>query len=192
MITVNYSNQKPLWEFLENTPNTNAPSKDIGISSAASIINSQSNTTPVVVGISQDKQTIVIQPSVVQTPNGPTVVNPTVVLAPAIVSNLDGEKIVVKPDVSTIHIDHEMVAAAPMASAAAAPAAAMSSAAQAVVVPSPAPTPAPVASKMALPEPAAVPVQEGCYPLRHYDMSKVEPSTWSGKDSAESYQTWSA
>lgn len=143
MITVNYANKKPLWEFLDNTDAAPpvAPSKDTAIQSAVAVVNSQTSNTPVVQSVSQTQDTVVIQPSVVSTPNGPAVVNPTVVIAPAVVSTPSGETIVVQPDVTTITHD-----------AAPAPADA-------------APTAAPTA--------AAAPAATGCYPTRKYDLSKL-------------------
>ena len=42
----------------------------------------------------------------------------------------------------------------------------------------PAPAPAPAQPKEPLPEPAPVPQEQGCYPVRKYDMSKVNPLSY--------------
>lgn len=100
MITVNYANKKPLWEFLENVDV--APSKNDALNATATAVDQQVNSTMVVSSVEQNKDTIVVQPSIVNTPNGPTVVNPTVVVAPAVVATTSGEKVVIQPDVTVV------------------------------------------------------------------------------------------
>jgi hypothetical protein len=182
MVTVNYANQKPMWEFIENTETANqdsapnAPSKEVAVAATAAVVNAQVENTPVVNSVEQKQETIVIQPKIVETPSGPMVVNPTVVVAPVVVETPSGEKIIIKPDVSTVKVDQQAAAApeaavVPLAAPEAAPA----------VAPAPAPAPGPVQAKEQLPEPAA------CYPIRRYDMGKV-----SAQSSADIYQQWSA
>lgn len=166
MVTLNYANKRPLWEFLENVENGDptqaptAPTKDVAIDSAAAIVQAQSENTPIVDGVAQKDNTVVIQPTIVQTPNGQAVVNPSVVIAPAIVSNADGEKIIVKPTVTVLE--------APQAQA---PEIVQAPASPSLVdmtpAPSPAPAPTPAMSKQQTSEPA------GCYPVRRYDMSQI-------------------
>lgn len=164
MVTVNYINKKPLWEFMENTEMTSpemptiAPTKETAVLSSAAIVQNQMEQTPVVESVSTPSSTVVIQPTVVQTTEGPTVVTPNVVVAPAVVSTPFGETIVIKPDVT-------------------------------VVEATPAPTAAPVATEAVAPAPvveapAATEAEQGCYPLRRYDMSKV-----SAFDAVDEYQT---
>lgn len=178
MVSVNYANQKPLWEFLENTQLSDvatAPSKDIAVSAATSIVNAQVDSSPIVNGISTNNNTIVIQPSIVETPAGPAVVQPSVVLAPVVVRNSNGEQMVIHPEVSTVSL--KAAAATPQA----APALATEGAA-----PSPAPLAVPVQSKEPQAQPATF--EQGCYPLRRYDMQKVSPQSM---DPYEEMSNWS-
>lgn len=164
LVTLNYVNKKPLWEFLENvevdpTIAPVAPTKDVAIDSAAAVVQSQTENAPIVDGVAQKDNTVVIQPTIVQTPNGQAVVNPSVVIAPAVVSNSDGEKIVVKPSVTVLEAPSQQT---PPQIVQQAPSPSLVDLASA---PAPAPTPAP--SKQQQSEPA------GCYPVRRYDMDKV-------------------
>lgn len=189
LVSVNYANQRPLWEFIENTESSaapEAPSKDMAVAATASIVNAQVENTPVVTAVEQKQETIVVQPSIVATPEGPTVVNPTVVIAPAVVETPSGEKIVIQPDVSTVKIDEQAAAAIIAAQQAAAPVAAPEVPEVPEPEPAPAPAPAPAQPKEQVPEPAAVPDQ-GCYPIRRYDMSKVAPQGGNGD-----YGVWSS
>ena len=54
-------------------------------------------------------------------------------------------------------------------------------------LPAPAPAPAPAQPKEQQAEPAPVPKQEGCYPIRRYDMAKVSPQSID-----DYYGSWSA
>lgn len=104
MVTINYSTTGKVWEMMENIAETQpvAPSKEVAISSVSQTMQDQVMNTPVVGSVSQNPNTIVITPSIVNTPNGPTVVNPTIVVAPATVSSPSGEKITVTPQVTTM------------------------------------------------------------------------------------------
>jgi hypothetical protein len=163
MVTVNFINQKPLWEFMENietqTPApeapTVAPSKETAVLSSAAIVENQLEQTPMVTSVSTPQSAVVIQPTIVQTTEGPTVVTPNVVVAPAVVSTPSGEKVVIKPDITVV---------------------------EATTTPAPTATPAAVQpAEKAEEKPTEA---EGCYPLRRYDMSKV-----SAFDDVEEYQT---
>lgn len=155
MVTTNYANQRPLWEFLENVESGDptqapmAPSKDVAVDAAIAVVENQSTNTPVVANIAQKQETIVIQPTLVDTPQGPAVVNPTVVVAPAVVAGPDGEKVIIKPDITVVE--------------------APATAAQ----PVPTQESAPAAPKTAATEPAQTPQAQGCYPIRRYDMAKI-------------------
>jgi hypothetical protein len=150
MITMNYLNKKPLFEFMENTPV--APTQEVAIDSTQAVVNQQMENPQTVSGIENQEHSIVIQPSIVETPNGPSVINPSVVVAPMVVSNGE-EKVLVTPNITVIQ----------------APSAAPSAPEQA-----PAPAPAPEQALAPAPAPAQEAVlQEGCYPLRKFDMSKV-------------------
>jgi hypothetical protein len=107
LVTMNYFGQKALWEFMENVETTTpptAPSKEVALETSAAIVENQIDQPPVVQSVTQGQETIVIQPTVVQTPEGPTVQTPTVVVAPAVVSNEQGETMLVKPDVTVVEI----------------------------------------------------------------------------------------
>ena len=187
MVSINYANQKPLWEFLENveaekkdtTDAPVAPSKEVAVESAAAVVQQQAQQTPIVQGVTQKQDTVVIQPTVVQTPQGPTVVNPSVVLAPAVVSNPAGEKMVIKPEVTVVEVPKPAPAPAPAPAAASVPAPA----------PATAPAPAPTVPKEQKAEPAPTPAAQaqGCYPMRRYDLSKI-----SAYESGDSYGTYEA
>jgi hypothetical protein len=193
MVTVNYSTQRPLWEMLENTEvaiqesTPEAPSKDVAIASSAAVVNAQVENTPVIVAVSQKEETIVVQPKIVDTPEGPVVINPTIVIAPIVVETPSGEKIIVKPDVSTVQVDEKAAAAVISAQVEQAPQVfpePVFEEAQAqapVPAPAPAPAPAPVQPKEQQSEPA------GCYPIRRYDMAKVSPQSIN-----DYYGSWSA
>jgi hypothetical protein len=155
MVTMNYINNQPLWEFMENIDPATAPiapSKEVAINATSTILGEQTAQPPAVDSIAQMQDTVVIQPSIITTPDGGSaVLNPTVVVAPAIVTSPSGQEIIVKPEITMVPAD--------------APAAAFS--ADAPPAPAPAPEPAPAQPK----EPQAEPAQ--CYPTRRYDMSKV-------------------
>ena len=104
MVSINYSTTGKVWEMMENISESQpvAPSKDIAISAVTDTMNSQTKNTPVVENVSQNENTIVITPTIINTPSGPTVLNPTVVIAPATVSTPSGEIVTVTPDVTTM------------------------------------------------------------------------------------------
>lgn len=152
MASVNYANQKPLFEFLENEP-AMAMSKETAIDTTVASVQQQVTESPLVTSVAQDSNTIVIQPNIVSTPEGTQVVTPSVVVAPVVVATPSGEQVVIKPDVTLIETP----------STATAPAA-----------PPAAPAP-PAPEQRMVEEPAA---ESGCYPIRKYDMSKVEGNTY--------------
>lgn len=104
MVTINYTTTGKVWEMMENIAQTQpvAPSKEVAISEVSQTMQAQVTNTPIVGSVSQNPNTIVITPSIVNTPNGPAVVNPTIVVAPATVSSPSGEKITVTPQVTTM------------------------------------------------------------------------------------------
>lgn len=106
MVTLNYANQKPLFEFLENTEDETAtpiaPNAQVAIDTASATVEEQNTNATVVNAVAQKQETVVVQPVIVDTPSGPTVFNPSVVVAPAIVSTPNGEIISVQPDVKFI------------------------------------------------------------------------------------------
>lgn len=153
MVSINYANQQPLFEFLENEAVV-AMSKDAAIDTTVASVQQQVTESPIVNAVTQESNTMVIQPSIISTPEGTQVVTPSVVVAPVVVSTPSGEQVVVKPDVTLIETP------APV---------------QEMVTPSPAVQAAPAAAPAA---PAASQDELGCYPIRKYDMSKVEPSAY--------------
>ena len=126
LVTMNYFNQKALWEFMENVESTappTAPTREVALETSAAIVETQIEQPPVVQSVSQGQETVVIQPTVVQTPDGPTVQTPTVVVAPAVVSNQNGETMIVKPDVTVVEVPQQTAATTPVAAPTAPPAA---------------------------------------------------------------------
>jgi ribosomal protein L18E len=105
MMTMNYLNQKPVWEFLENTANDSpvAPSKDVAMNVAAGSLDQSMGNPESVQSVVQKTDTVVITPTIVDTPQGKQVVNPTVVVASLAVDTPQGTQMV-KPDVTTVSI----------------------------------------------------------------------------------------
>jgi hypothetical protein len=206
MVTVNYSNQRPLWEMLENMEEEanqgineesapEAPSKEMAVEATAAVVNAQVENTPVVTGVSQKEETIIVQPKIVDTPQGPVVVNPTIVIAPVVVETPSGEKMIIKPDVSNVKVDEKAAAAVMAGNAAPAPAPVPVAEQIPVAVPEfvfvPAPEPVPAPAPAPAPSPAEPKEQRaepaGCYPIRRYDMQKVSPQSMD-----DYYGSWSA
>ena len=104
MVTINYSTTGKVWEMMENIAQTQpvAPSKEIAMAAVTQTMTTQQTNAPVVGSVTQNPNTIVITPSVINTPSGPAVINPTVVVAPATVASPSGEKITVTPQVTTM------------------------------------------------------------------------------------------
>lgn len=100
MVTLNYANGLPLWEFIENT--SSVPKED-AIVNATSKIENQMQNTLIVDQIKTPSNTIVIEPKIVETSNGTKVINPSVVISPVVV-NKDGKDVVVKPDVNILNV----------------------------------------------------------------------------------------
>ena len=162
MVSVNLANNKPYWEFLENVENTSAPmspSKDLAISAVSDSVERQMTEPPVINDIKQEKNTILIQPSIIETPNGPSVINPTVVVAPAIVEGPNGEKVMIKPDITVVEPKSEQPQ--PMSMETQAPLAILSE------------QPSVEQPKVEQPKVEQAKAEQGCYPARQYDMSKV-------------------
>ena len=168
MVSVNYANQKPLFEFLENEPVV-AMSKETAIDTTVASVQQQVTESPIVTSVTQESTTMVIQPSIINGPEGTQVVTPSVVVAPVVVSTPSGEQMVIKPDVTLIETPSTAApsaTAAPMALAPEVKMAPSTTEAPSVVVAEPQP---------ATQEPAP---ESGCYPIRKYDMAKVEPNTY--------------
>lgn len=129
MVTINYTTTGKVWEMMDNISQSQpvAPSKDDAMSAMTTTMNNQVSNTPVVASIAQNPNTIVITPSVIQTKNGPAIINPTVVVAPAMVMTPSGQMVTITPDVTTMNapkgsmapmdpMDTSMAPTAPMAS----------------------------------------------------------------------------
>jgi hypothetical protein len=109
MVTINYTTTGKIWEMLDNvqsTPNTTmtptAPTQAIAMQAAATVMADQTASTQVVNNVAQNPNTLVITPSIVQTPQGPTVVNPSVVIGSAVVTSPSGQQVVVTPTVTSV------------------------------------------------------------------------------------------
>lgn len=165
MITMNYANSKPLWEFLDNVSGYDAsdslaaplmaPTKDAAVNKALDSVSGQKNAPLVVDNVVQMKETVYVTPKVVQTETGPAIVNPNVVVTPAIVSDKTGQQYVIQPDMTLIQ--HSFVPEK-SGSAAASNLTKMT---------------ADVADVKEITQ-ADIPVDStGCYPPRQFDVSKV-------------------
>jgi hypothetical protein len=111
MVTINYTTTGKVWEMMENTSGSSsvnmtvsptAPTQAIAMQAAATVMADQTANTQTVSNIAQNPTTIVITPSIVQTPQGPTVVNPSVVISSAIVKDATGQQVVVTPSVTSV------------------------------------------------------------------------------------------
>ena len=185
MVSVNYANQKPLWEFMDGeiqlleeetaAPETTtfAPETTTAIEAVVTLANAAVSTTAVpaeqVIPVAE------VAAAAVTTPVGLQAIQ---VLAEQAVTPTPAPT----PEVQrAVDIAVESITAAP--SLASTPAF------------EPAPTPAP--QKVAVPEPAPTTTaspqvpEAGCYPLRRYDMSKVSPQSGI-QYGFESYQEFSA
>jgi len=154
MITMNYVNEKPLWEFLENTEDNGMPvaeSEDIAKEAAVATIEEQLKAPEVITEVVQQSETIVVQP-IVQ--NG-QVVNPNVVVAPAVVQNENGETLVVKPKLQVLGDIEPKQQETPFVQ----------------------PTNAVEMGDETMPAPEEYEKkeQQSCYPLRSFDYSQISP-----------------
>ena len=196
MVSINYVNQKPLWEFMEGDiqlleeetttmgPETTTmpPKTTAAIEAVVALANAAVSTTAVpaeqVIPVAE------VAAAAVTTTIGLQAIQ---VLAEQAVTPTPAPT----PEVQrAVDLAVQSITAAPQEpSIAFAPASAPASA--------PAPTPAPVAQKMAVPEPAPTTTaspqvpEAGCYPMRRYDMTKVSPQSGI-QYGFESYQEFSA
>lgn len=99
LVTMNFVNNKPLLEFLENVniAESTAPTKTMAIEIAKSLIEDSSLKSVQMMG--QEEKTSIIQPKVVETAEGQAVIIPSVVIAPIIVQTPDGQSVTVTPEV---------------------------------------------------------------------------------------------
>lgn len=107
MVTINYTTTGKVWEMMGNTtPNTTmtptAPTQEIAMQAAATVMADQAASPQVVTNVAQNPNTLVITPSIVQTPQGPTVVNPSVVIGSAVVTGPSGQQVTVTPTVTSV------------------------------------------------------------------------------------------
>jgi hypothetical protein len=172
MITVNYANQKPLWEFLENVVEDSAVvtvKPDDSVQAVLKLADAAAMPTAQPVAEISDLATIAA--SNVTDAKGADAVQK---LAEQAVVAEAGQPSKIEEAVKTAVVSISESAAAPAPAPAAAPAPA----------PAPPPAPAAVEPKGLVQEPA------GCYPMRNYDMSKVSPQ--STASSFEDYEEWKA
>jgi hypothetical protein len=100
MITINFINNKPLLEFMDNVPDV-APTKDMAVNAA------MASTQPIMVDnvvhlIGQQDSTSIVQPKIVQTSGGQAVINPSVVIAPLVVTSSSGQSMTITPAVTIL------------------------------------------------------------------------------------------
>jgi len=156
IITVNYANQKPLWEFLENVEVVQPP-----------VVPSQQEVANAIQTLGEGAVSTQAVP--------PEQIIPAANIAAAAVQTQDGLNAVkalaeqaMAPEAAKTEV---VLEAAKVAAESTLP---MPVELQAA----PAPAPAPAQPKEPLPEPAPVPQEQGCYPVRKYDMSKVNPLSY--------------
>lgn len=103
LVSANYLNNKPLFEFIENTNGTTtvAPNGDVALNSAMGSVQPVMEDNQVHYVQNQETTTI-IQPKIVDHKGGQIVINPNVVIAPIIVKTPDGKTVTVTPLVTTI------------------------------------------------------------------------------------------
>ena len=195
IVTVNYSTTGKYWEMMENIPTQSvevpvavptlpsglsaSDSVDNALATAATAIQTQVQQAPIVAGVTQSEQTITVTPSIIQTQQGPIVVNPSVVVAPVVVSTPQGETVSVSPSVQTVSVSAETQAPAVAAPVVAAPV--ITEAAPAITEAAPAIT--------AAAEPASY-NQTGCFPIRQADMSQVLGTSDQGVGVISDYATF--
>ena len=179
VMLVNGANNKPLLEFLENTPNESdagvitSPNAEISADAAAVNLDTSLQEPQQVNGMLQNDVTSTIQPTIVETENGPIVVNPSVVIAPLAVTKPNGDVVLVKPDITFVDAEptEAPMTEAPM-------------------------TEAPMTEAPMTEEPMELRItpnmdleiktpNDNCQSLDYYfkkstDMSKVKPTNWGG------------
>jgi len=187
IVTVNYSTTGKYWEMMENIAAeapavqqvpmgvSSSTSVDAALANAASTVQSQVQETPIVAGVSQAQETITIQPAIIQTTEGPVVVNPSVIVAPVIVASPTGETMSISPSVQTVSVSSETGAAAPMEVAP------MEVAPMEVATET-----TPIAAAT---EPASF-NQTGCFPIRNVDMTRVMGTPEEGIGAISDYATF--
>jgi hypothetical protein len=157
MVTVNYSNKRPLWEFMENT---SAEEPQVPVVEAPVV-----EMTP--------EQSVIALAQAAASPEAvpPAAVIPVAEVAQQAVTTEEGAKAVSdlaqQAMVPEAGVPEKVQEAAQVAMESMPPAPPAP-----VPEPAPAPMPAPVAPKEPVSEPAPLPA--GCFPMREYDMSKVE------------------
>jgi hypothetical protein len=112
---------------------------------------------------------MIVQPTIVDSSKGRVIVNPSIVVAPAIVSTPSGEKVMIKPDVTVLKT--------PVQNAPELVNAPVPNDPKLVNAPVPNDPELVIAPVLNAPELVNAPVpnaaQNGCYPIRRYDMSKI-------------------
>lgn len=119
LVSMNFANNKPLLEFLENiespvpgvvdtiiTNQSIAPTMEMAVDVAQIAVNDLSMTP--VENVGQEQNTVIIQPKIIQTDQGQAVINPSVVIAPVVVMTPDGQNVTITPDVIMIKTQSEM------------------------------------------------------------------------------------
>lgn len=103
LVSANYLNNKPLFEFIENTNGTTtvAPNGDVALDSAMGSVQPVMEDNQVHY-IQNQETTTIIQPKIVDHEGGQIVINPNVVIAPIVVTTPDGKTVTVTPKVTTI------------------------------------------------------------------------------------------
>jgi hypothetical protein len=102
LVSTNYLNNKPLFEFLDNTNGTASIAPDQATAVNSAMTNVQAVMQDPVHYIDHQQSTMVIQPTIVPCAGGNAVLNPSVVIAPMVVTMADGKTALVTPKVTTV------------------------------------------------------------------------------------------
>jgi hypothetical protein len=180
MVTVNYANQKPLWEFLENVIDTVPVQVKVTPDDSVKAVLKLADAASMPTAQPADKISTLanIAAANVTSPVGISAI--ASLASQAIVPEAGEKGKVVQAAQDTLNSIVPGSALVPSL----ATVAPVTEVAPTIPAPTPAPVPVPAAPKGLVQEPA------NCYPMRNYDMSKVSPQ--STASSFEDYQEWKA
>lgn len=111
LVTMNYVNNKPLWEFVDNVvteTNVVAPTKEIAVDGSVAVLKSQAENPQTVSSITETAATTIVTP-LVQDGN---VSVPSVVIVPTVVKSDNGQEMIVTPNVTLVEPKKEVKAEA--------------------------------------------------------------------------------
>jgi hypothetical protein len=106
LVTMNYVNNKPLWEFVDNVvvdnaiteSNVVAPTKEIAVDGAVAVLRSQVENPQTISSITETAATTIVTPLV----KDGNVSIPSVVIVPTMVKSDNGQEMIVTPNVTLV------------------------------------------------------------------------------------------